>query len=585
MKVARECYADLSQRLHGKLQVTDEEAFWLGELSSSALSTALACIVFSLDKTVIDQQDRLQRGFAYLIATQLQNGSWGDTANSPGNTSTALLVYAAFKLQNSLSNEQQEALEQLEKWLVNEIGGLDATILVKHIGKKYGKDQTFAVPILMALAIARCVPWQVLPQLPFELAVFPQSLYAALRLPVVSYALPALIAIGIARHAHVPAKLNPMYALRSTLRKRCLRILAAIQPSNGGFLEATPLTAFVAMALHQAIGAQSEVYQKARQFLISSQRGDGSWPIDTNLSTWVTSLAVHACERPLPQEQKLESFYLRHQFKTVHPYTGAAPGAWAWTILPGAVPDADDTSGALLALCKCNKPPPAAIEAGVRWLIALQNTNGGMPTFCRGWGTLPFDQSCVDISAHALRALRQAHPYCTHSTQELIQRRRQRLLNYIVRQQRADGAFLPLWFGNQAAPRQENPVLGTARVLLALAQETAIDERIVNKSVEFLLHAQHADGAWGPAAEVQGSVEETALVIEALSALSRLNEQQRFALDRGVAYLCDAWSQTVEPQPIGLYFASLWYHEELYPLTFSVAALRVYLEHDDESTH
>ncbi len=29
---------------------------------------------------------------------------------------------------------------------------------------------------------------------------------------------------------------------------------------------------------------------------------------------------------------------------------GAAPGGWSWTDQPGAVPDADDTAGALLAL-------------------------------------------------------------------------------------------------------------------------------------------------------------------------------------------------------------------------------------------
>ena len=34
----------------------------------------------------------------------------------------------------------------------------------------------------------------------------------------------------------------------------------------------------------------------------------------------------------------------------MHPYTNADPGGWAWTNLPGGVPDADDTPGAILAL-------------------------------------------------------------------------------------------------------------------------------------------------------------------------------------------------------------------------------------------
>ena len=51
--------------------------------------------------------------------------------------------------------------------------------------------------------------------------------------------------------------------------------------------------------------------------------------------------------------------------------------------------------------------PPAVIAAagnGIRWLLDLQNRDGGIPTFCRGWGALPFDRSATDLTAHALRA-------------------------------------------------------------------------------------------------------------------------------------------------------------------------------------
>jgi squalene-hopene/tetraprenyl-beta-curcumene cyclase len=46
-----------------------------------------------------------------------------------------------------------------------------------------------------------------------------------------------------------------------------------------------------------------------------------------------------------------------------------------------------------------------AAKAGINWLLDIQNRDGGWPTFCRGWGHLPFDRSSADISAHALRAL------------------------------------------------------------------------------------------------------------------------------------------------------------------------------------
>ena len=103
------------------------------------------------------------------------------------------------------------------------------------------------------------------------------------------------------------------------------------------------------------------------------------------------------------------------QHRQVHPFTGAAPGGWGWTDLSGAVPDADDTPGALLALAAWRDAPScsaadraridAAAAAGIGWLLDLQNRDGGWPTFCRGWGQLPFDRSGADLTAHALRAL------------------------------------------------------------------------------------------------------------------------------------------------------------------------------------
>ena len=50
------------------------------------------------------------------------------------------------------------------------------------------------------------------------------------------------------------------------------------------------------------------------------------------------------------QRMTLREWLLAQQYRAEHPYTHAKPGGWAWTPLPGGVPDADDTPGALLAL-------------------------------------------------------------------------------------------------------------------------------------------------------------------------------------------------------------------------------------------
>ena len=80
--------------------------------------------------------------------------------------------------------------------------------VVESILAFYGKDRTFSVPILTMGMLSGKLgdDWSLLPQLPFELAVFPHRFYRFLRLPVVSYALPALIAIGLVRHVHKPSR-------------------------------------------------------------------------------------------------------------------------------------------------------------------------------------------------------------------------------------------------------------------------------------------------------------------------------------------------------------------------------------------
>ena len=127
-----------------------------------------------------------------------------------------------------------------------------------------------------------------------ELAALPHSWFKWVGLPVVSYALPALIAIGQAQHHHHPSRFWVVRAIRESLRKRTLRILERIQPDSGGFLEATPLTSFVAMSLVGADLRDHPVTQKCVAFLEASVRDDGSWPIDTNLATWVTTLSINA---------------------------------------------------------------------------------------------------------------------------------------------------------------------------------------------------------------------------------------------------------------------------------------------------
>jgi squalene-hopene/tetraprenyl-beta-curcumene cyclase len=589
------------------------EGYWVGELSTSALSTATAVSALSLVQKATTAHGTfgplIAGGMAWLAANQNADGGWGDTVRSFSNISTTMLCRAAFHLTGAAA-EYSECLRRADGWLHGRYGKTPEE-LAEAVRARYGKDRTFSVPILMTSALARLVSWREVPPLPFELACFPQAWFRFLRLPVVSYALPALIAIGQAVYHHRPPR-NPLARLvrRAAVRKS-LRVLQAIQPSSGGFLEAAPLTSFVTMGLASTGRAEHPVVGKCAEFLVKSVRPDGSWPIDTNLSTWVTTLAINALAAAgdlgkLDKRQEVCGWLLRQQYQERHPYTGADPGGWAWTPLPGGVPDADDSPGALLALARLGAVDPMLgvvppmggmhVPAGLDWLLRLQNGDGGWPTFCRGWMKLPFDRSGADLTAHVLRALtacqrdlrfpedflaalrqgrfEDSRPFCdwAGANAPAIDTAVRRGLAYLAHHQRHDGSWLPLWFGNQHAPDDENPTYGTARVLAAYRDLDMMSSDPARRGVGWLLAAQNGDGGWGGAPATPSSVEETALAVEVLLDAA---PDARAALNKGLLWLV----QQVEtgglqrPTPIGFYFAKLWYFERLYPIIFTVAAL------------
>ena len=518
---------------------------WEGELSSSALSTATAVCALSL----VGGHDVLVRdGLRWLVEDQHEDGGFGDAAGCPSNISTTTLAWATLSMHDS------SAVARAEAWLTERVGKLTAESMAKAISDAYGDDRTFSIPILTHCALAGKLGWEHISALPFELAALPRSWFKRVGLPVVSYALPALIAIGQAQHHHRPTR-NPLSRLlRGLTQRRTLGVLESIQPDSGGFLEATPLTSFVTMSLAGSGLRDHPVTRKGVAFLAESVRDDGSWPIDTNLATWLTTLSINALGADAlsaAERSYLRGWLLDQQYTVVHPYTQSAPGGWAWTDLTGGVPDGDDTSGALLALWALgdggNDPEiRTAATAGVQWLIDLQNRDGGIPTFCRGWGTLPFDRSSPDLTAHALRAWQ-----AWRTVDPRIDGAMERAVRYLLRSQQPDGSWIPLWFGNPWTADETNPVYGTARVLEC---GDLLPHRARQRGQQFLYSIQQPDGSFG-------TIEDTALAVAALGDA------------RGARWL--EQRADFEPSPIGLYFAKLWYSEKLYPLIFTVSALAV----------
>jgi squalene-hopene/tetraprenyl-beta-curcumene cyclase len=570
---------------------------WEGHLSSSALATATAVTALAVarqaDVTAASDDALVIEGVRWLVTNVNGDGGWGDTPDSVSNISTTALVWAALAFGHR--EDVESATAGAEAWIARAAGSSEPPHVAAALAERYGKDRTFSVPILTTCAIAGRLgsgteAWRLIPPLPFELAVAPRRLFGTLRLPVVSYALPALISMGLARHRRGPG-VPLIRGLRERAGPRVLRVLQSLQPDGGGFLEAVPLTSFVTMSLIAAGESGNVVVPNGLDFLRRSVRAGGSWAIDSNLATWATTLSVNALASgegfalmSSEERRSVRDWLLRQQWRSEHPYTGAAPGGWAWTDLPGGVPDADDTAGALVALSHLARDDRDVREAavlGLGWLLDLQNRDGGIPTFCRGWGALPFDRSSTDLTAHALRAWLEWRTLVEPALDRRIAIAVRRAVRFLAASQRPDGAFVPLWFGNQGEQCEENPVFGTSRVLAGLASVTALGnapaDAVTRRAARWLLAAQNADGGWGGGPAVRSSLEETAVAINGLVSArgSCDNVAVTTAVRRGAAWIMKTTEngRHFPATPVGLYFARLWYSEELYPLIFVAGAL------------
>ena len=122
----------------------------------------------------------------------------------------------------------------------------------------------------------------------------------------------------------------------------------------------------------------------------------------------VTTLSVNALGDALPTDARapIRDWLLAQQYREEHPYTSPRRAVGRGH-LSRARTRCRRHAGALIALRNLGDLTDTTREAarqGCTWLLNLQNRDGGIPTFCRGWTNLPFDRSSPDLTAHTLRA-------------------------------------------------------------------------------------------------------------------------------------------------------------------------------------
>ena len=175
---------------------------------------------------------------------------------------------------------------------------------------------------------------------------------------------------------------------------------------------------------------------------------------------------------------------------------GVRPGGWAFQYANAHYPDVDDTAAVVMAIDRAGDPKHREnIERAVEWVIGMQSKNGGWGAFDADnehyyLNYIPFadhgallDPPTADVSARCISMLAQlgykrGNPVVDKG------------VAYLWREQEQDGS----WYGRWGT----NYIYGTWSVLCALnAAGEDLAAPGIQKSIEWLVSKQNADGGWG----------------------------------------------------------------------------------------
>jgi squalene-hopene/tetraprenyl-beta-curcumene cyclase len=271
---------------------------------------------------------------------------------------------------------------------------------------------------------------------------------------------------------------------------------------------------------------------------------------------------------------------------------GLEPAGWFFEYRNPFYPDTDDTAMVLMALARTGATNLAqarpAIDRGLRWLIGMQNRDGGWAAFDRDINRevltrIPFadhnamlDPSCPDITARVLEALG------AHGARR-GERHIDRGLAFLERTQDPRGCWPGRWGVNY--------LYGTWQVLVGLkAVGYDMTSPLVRRAVRWLESVQQPDGGWGescrsyddPSLAGQGTptASQTAW---ALLALLAAGEADNPVTRAGIEYLLATRSEDGgwQEEPFtGTGFPKVFYLKyHLYSHYFPLMALARYARH------
>lgn len=265
------------------------------------------------------------------------------------------------------------------------------------------------------------------------------------------------------------------------------------------------------------------------------------------------------------------------------------PGGWGFSNINTINPDVDDTTASLRAIRSLTAENPiyqSAWKRGLKWVLSMQNKDGGWPAFERGvnkkWLALApiqgaeyllLDPSTADLTGRTLEFLgNYTHLNKDHPAMK-------KGLKWLVDHQREDGS----WYGRWGICY----IYGTWAALTGMnACGRGLEDPNVQRAVNWLKSIQNIDGGWGEScnSDIQrkyvplgeSTLTHTAWAVDALVAVSN---QPTKEINRGVQFLTSqgAKNDWTELYPKGQGMAAGFYiHYESYQYIWPLMALAHY---------
>ncbi|MGD1908036.1 MAG: squalene--hopene cyclase [Leptolyngbyaceae cyanobacterium] len=524
------------------LSIQKPEGYWWAELESNVTITAEIILLHKIWGT--DRARPLAKAESYLRSHQRDHGGWELFYGDGGDLSTSVEAYTALRVLGVPANDPD--LLRAKDFILSR-GGISKTrIFTKFHLALIGcydwqglpslpawvmlleSPSPFTIYELSSWARGSTVPLLVVfdqkPVYAIEPATKVDELYAE-GIDNVRWELPANddwsdIFLWLDKGFKLAESLNAIPFRQEGIRKAENWILERQEATGdwGGIIPAM-LNSLLALRV-LGYDVNDPVVQRGLQAVdnFAMETDDHYWVQACVSPVWDTGLSLRALTDSglapdHPALVKAGEWLLNKQVLDYGDWIvknpQGQPGGWAFEFENRFYPDMDDTAVVAMALQDIVLPDEAlkkaAIARAARWIATMQCKNGGWAAFDinndQDWlNAVPYgdlkamiDPSTADITARVLEMqgrLAEDSELVKGYAAALSDRRIAQGLDYLLREQEADGS----WFGRWGV----NYLYGTSGALSALAITAPERCRVnIERGVAWLVSCQNADGGWG----------------------------------------------------------------------------------------